>query len=347
MLSCTALVHAYVPELDVTYDTINRTKLQMDVFSPQNPTSDNRPALLYVHGGCWNAGSRKDIPEEFKKMADEGLTVFSVGYRLSTIAKYPAAVTDVQQAIRFIRKNAKRFQVNPDQIIVHGESAGGYLAAIMGVRSMPDRKGKIDRYSNRVQLVSDWYGRTDFTASQTTGFDCAVDFLGMPRNSQTMEHFHKASVMTDINKDSADFLIVHGTSDEQVYPIHSTYLANKLWSEGKKAELYFNENQGHAFSRQIPWALTRSFILKYLGRKHSFANETPFYVLDYDIKANGHAPGKFDLNLVFGQGPQVKVLHQASSPQKGRVGVITKSKVFNLEVKDATLDVEWSYTQVK
>jgi hypothetical protein len=58
-------------------------------------------------------------------------------------------------------------------------------------------------------------------------------------------------------------------------------------------------------------------------------------------------PGKFDLNLVFGQGPQVQVLHQASSPQKGRVGVITKSKVFNLEVKDATLDVEWSYTQVK
>lgn len=332
-------------DANITYDTVKGTKLQMDVFWPSKLSLKKRPALIFIHGGCWNAGSRKDIPEDMKKMADEGFTVFSIGYRLSNVAKYPAAVTDVQQAIRFIRKNHFRFQINPEQIIVHGESAGGYLAAITGVRSMPDRKGNLDQYSKRVQFVSDWYGRTDFTLPQTTGFDCAVDFLGKPRNEESMELFREASVMTDVNKESAQFLIIHGTSDEQVYPIHSTLLANKLWENGVKADLYFNENQGHAFSRQTPWTLTKSHILRYLGKGEASVDETPFYVLNFETKAP--VEKKYDLELVFGSGPGVIVLNEATSPQKGKVGVITKSKVFHLEVKDNAADLEWSQTNYR
>jgi acetyl esterase/lipase len=256
---------AYVAETDVEYDYINGTSLKMDVYRPTNPGTALRPALLFFHGGCYNSGSKASINGVVKGLADEGFTVFSIGYRLTPVAKYPAGVTDVKQALRFIRKNSARFQVDPNKIVTHGESAGSYLAGILGVEPAEDRKGNVDKYSGRVQLVVDWFGRTDFTLTQTTGTDCAVDWIGQPRNDKTMPIFKDASLKTHVDQNSAAFYIIHGTHDTQVDPIHSTSLANTLWNRKVDAELVLYEGQGHGFSRTIPWALSRARILKQFG----------------------------------------------------------------------------------
>jgi acetyl esterase/lipase len=256
---------AYVAETDVEYDYINGTSLKMDVYRPTNPGTALRPALIFFHGGCYNSGSKASINGVVKNLADEGFTVFSVGYRLAQVAKYPAGVIDVKQALRFIRKNSARFQIDPNKIVTHGESAGSYLAAVLGVQASEDRKGNIDKYSGRVQLVVDWFGRTDFTLTQTTGTDCALGWIGQPRNEQTMPIYQDASVRTHVDENSAAFYIIHGTHDTQVDPIHSTSLANTLWNRGRDAELVLYEGQGHGFSRTIPWALSRARILKQFG----------------------------------------------------------------------------------
>ncbi|UYL07223.1 alpha/beta hydrolase fold domain-containing protein [Bdellovibrio sp. SKB1291214] len=257
---------AYVAEKDVEYDYINGTSLKMDVYRPSNPGTALRPALIFIHGGCYNSGSKSQINNDVKELADDGFTVFSLDYRLAQVALYPAGLTDVKQALRFIRKNSSRFQIDPNKIVTHGESAGGHLASMLGLQAAEDRKGAVDKYSNRVQLVVDWFGRADFTLTQSTGTDCAQGWIGQPRNSKTLSIYKNASLMTHVDSKSAAFFIIHGTHDPQVNPIHSTSLINTLWSKGREADLVLYEGQGHGFgSRGIPWNLSRTRILKQFG----------------------------------------------------------------------------------
>ncbi len=350
--SLTGLAYGYVATPDVIYDEINGVKLGMDVFTPSEPGMWLRPALVFIHGGCFSMGSRKDIPEEMKQMADEGFTVFSIGYRLSTVAKYPAALKDIQMAIRYIRRNSLKYKIDPLNMIAHGESAGGSLAAYLGVRPVTNRAGKIDLLSFRVPFVSEWYGRMDFTASQSTGTDCAESFLGLERGPRTMEAFRKASILPYVNERSAEFFIIHGTADQQVYPIHSTQLANKLWSLGKKAELYFNENQPHAFDRKIPWILTKNRILAFAGKAERQKAEPPFYELNYVLHERQPIQGSFDLSLILGTGHAATVLSKISSSGfqsdatlSGQVGVISKSKKMNLKLESFSRQEESGYVE--
>lgn len=333
------MAQGYESTPDVVYDEVKGTRLMMDVFTPSKAFLWPRPALVFIHGGCFSMGSRKDIPEEMKQMADEGFTVFSVSYRLSTVAKYPAALTDLQQAIRFIRKNAIRFRINPLKIIAHGESAGGTLAAYLGTRPIRARNGETDLLSSRVPYVSDWYGRMDFTEGQSTGTDCAESFLGKKRSPETMEYFRKASVLPYINEKSAEFFIIHGTTDQQVYPVHSTLLANKLWSKGKPAELYFNENEPHGFHRKLPWIITKNRILSFAGKAEKKKPEPPFYELAFRMYERGPIRSPFDLNLILGHGPVVPVLKNMSEVTSGKIGIISRSKKMKLKTNDHSIEV--------
>lgn len=253
------LASAYVVKKDVVYDVVNNIELKLDIYKSKDPEG-LKPAVVFFHGGCWNSGSKNDIPFELRNLADEGFVIFSVGYRLSQVAKYPAAVTDIQQAIRYIRKNASELNVNPKKIATMGLSAGGYLAAIPGVKPLPDRLGNLDEYSGRVQVVADWYGRTDFTLTQEEGFDCAVDFLGKKRNFLTVKDFKKASIIPYVDENSSAFIIVHGTNDKQVYPVHSELLNDALKERGREVELHWAQGLGHGFFNADSWNRTKEFI---------------------------------------------------------------------------------------
>ncbi|MES2526658.1 MAG: alpha/beta hydrolase [Bdellovibrionota bacterium] len=345
--------HAYVATPDVIYDEINGVKLGMDVFTPSNPGMWLRPALVFIHGGCFSMGSRKDIPEEMKQLADEGFTVFSLSYRLSPVAKYPAAMKDIQQAIRFIRKNSLTYKIDPLRMIVHGESAGGTLAAYLGLRPVTNREGKIDLLSFRVPYVSEWFGRMDFTASQSTGEDCAESFLGLKRGPETMDAFKQASPLSYIDDRSAEFFIIHGTSDQQVYPIHSAMIANKLWSVGKKAELYFNENQPHGFDRRLPWILTKNRILAFAGKANKAKAHSPYHEVKFTLHERTPVSGKFDLNLILGLGPKTTVLSKAGSDIfssgsfTGSFGVISRSKKIDLKLESFTRQNETEFVDLE
>ena len=195
-------------------------------------------------------------------MADEGFVVVSIGYRLSTVAKYPAALTDVQTAVRYVRRNAAALKIDSMRMAAYGLSAGGYLAAALGVRPMPDRSGRLDIFSSRVQRVADWYGRTNFTLPQTEGVDCAVDFLGKPRTAETMRFFEEASITPYVDENSAEFYIVHGTADKQVLPIHSTELHDSLRRLNRPSFLLWMTGARHGFIDGKGWEKTRDFLRK-------------------------------------------------------------------------------------
>jgi acetyl esterase/lipase len=278
----TAAETAYILERDIVYDVvtgrdgdgIQRTeRLKLDFYRPiaaAGPT----PLLIYVHGGCYVSGTKAAVPAFLRALAADGIAIASLDYRMARDPRrpsvpqhhwpYPAGLTDVQQAVRFLRKNADRFDIDTSRIATHGESTGGYFAAALGVRPMPDRAGKLDAYADRIDIVSDWYGRTDFTLPKSpTGLPCHEFWLGKPLTEASKPEFEKAGLLPHVDSRSADHvLILHGDKDPQVDVIHSIKLAERLRARDKDVRFYLNQGYGHNFSGStMAEAVTRRFLL--------------------------------------------------------------------------------------
>ncbi len=90
------------------------------------------PAVMWIHGGGWSSGSHYDM-QQAVLLATHGYVVLSVDYRLVDEAIWPAQIEDCKLGIRWLREHAATYNVNPDRIGCWGASAGGHLAALMGV----------------------------------------------------------------------------------------------------------------------------------------------------------------------------------------------------------------------
>lgn len=116
---------AYDKESNVPYCTVNGKTLTLNSFVPVNPKKP-APVMVEIHGGWFVGGSAmEDIP---RLLVDRGAALFSINYRLGDEGGFPQAIRDCRNAIRFIRKNAKRYNIDPNRIAVMGGSAGGHLS---------------------------------------------------------------------------------------------------------------------------------------------------------------------------------------------------------------------------
>jgi pectinesterase len=128
-----------VEEKNINYCKIGDRKLSMDVFYAKGKASSKRTAIIIIHGGGWRSGNRTLHYPLAQRLAKLGYVCFTPEYRLSTQALYPAGVYDVKAAIRWVRKNAAKYNLNEDRIVVAGHSAGGELAAMMGATNGIER----------------------------------------------------------------------------------------------------------------------------------------------------------------------------------------------------------------
>lgn len=117
---------------DLTYCQIEKRQLKLDVFYPNYKAKGKRTAVLIVHGGGWRSGNRSQHYPMAQRLAKLGYVCFTPEYRLSTEALFPAAVHDIKSAIRWVRANAGKYNIDTTRIVVTGFSAGGELAAFMG-----------------------------------------------------------------------------------------------------------------------------------------------------------------------------------------------------------------------
>ena len=120
-------------ERNITYCTMDERKLLLDAFYPSSKSKTKRAAIIIIHGGGWRSGNRTQHYPLAQRLADLGYVCFTPEYRLSTEALYPAAVYDLKSALRWVRNNAKKYNVDPNKIAVLGFSAGGELAVLLGV----------------------------------------------------------------------------------------------------------------------------------------------------------------------------------------------------------------------
>jgi len=118
---------------NITYCKIGERKLMLDVFYPSAKSKQKSAAVMIIFGGGWRSGNRAQHYPLAQRLANLGYVCFTPEYRLSTEALYPAGVYDLKSALRWIHANAKKYNVDQNKIAVLGFSAGGQLAALLGV----------------------------------------------------------------------------------------------------------------------------------------------------------------------------------------------------------------------
>lgn len=155
--------------LGIVYSTVPAaegrpaTDLKLDLFVPQG--EGPFPCFIYIHGGSWKAGSRKNC--RYAAPLDKlGWAVASIDYRLTEggLNPFPAQISDCKEAIRFLRANAVRFNLDSGLFCVAGSSAGGHLAALAGVTSGYDavcRLKPVEDPASTVAAAVVMYGPTD------------------------------------------------------------------------------------------------------------------------------------------------------------------------------------------
>jgi acetyl esterase/lipase len=229
--------------LDIAYADASVSQ-KLDIYLPNNG-SGPFPVIVAIHGGAFLMGDKAD--GQLTPMLaglDRGYAVVSMNYRLSSEAKFPAQVNDVKAAIRWIRANASKYNLDPNKIVAWGGSAGGYLAAMLGtsggVAELEDMsQGNADQ-SSAVQAVVDWFGPisfldmdSQFTASgigpaNHSAADSPESQLLGKALTEVPELVKQADPTTYITADDPPFLIEHGTADANVPTEQSVNFAAAL-----------------------------------------------------------------------------------------------------------------------
>lgn len=271
----------FVADYDVKYVRNGDSAQELDIYFPEKRAEKPQPLLVWVHGGSWQAGSKSQLP--YLNQLPRGYIVASIEYRFSQKALFPAQIQDCQAAIRWLRANAKKYNIDPNHIGVGGASAGGHLVALLGTsggkKAFPPIGGN-EEQSDRVQAVCDIFGPTNFwTVVKQADEDKNAKSIfkwnnGDPYSKligaklgQDKEKCDAVSPVHYVSKDSPPFLILHGDRDTLVPYAQSVELADLLTKAGVKVTLQRLPGAGHggpAFQLPALTRLTETFFDKYL-----------------------------------------------------------------------------------
>ena len=257
---------------DVVYAKVNGTELHVDIYQPAGTSAEPHPAVILIHGGGWTAFDKSTMRGMGGFLSRSGFVAFSVDYRLFKAGenRWPAQLDDVQRAVRWIRANASKYDVDPDHIGAFGHSAGAQLAALLGMEDTRDNSDPaLAKYSSRVQAVVDVSGPSDFTRDHDPdGDQFLTNFLGASF-AQNPQAWRDASPVFHVSKKDAPFLIFHGTKDDSVPIAQAQELYDKL-KAAKVPVSFVKVDDVHTFrtpeARMQLAIQTQEFFNRYLTR---------------------------------------------------------------------------------
>lgn len=238
-------------ERGIEYSNPDDQHLQLNLARPKN-ASGPMPTVLCIHGGGFRAGNRDGHNGLCLRLAQRGFVAATVSYRLAPKYQFPAAVFDVKAAVRWLRANAAKYQIDPARIGVTGDSAGGHLAQFLGVtagaKQFEGDGGNADQ-SSRVACVVNRYGPSNLLKSYDASVDAAEVlplFLGGDRETARQRHI-EASPLNWVTPTAAPTLLLHGTEDKYVAYEQAVWMRDRLQACGVEVELLTLTGAGHGF----------------------------------------------------------------------------------------------------
>lgn len=237
---------------DIAYDD-DHTVQKLDVYPAKS--GNPAPAMVFIHGGGWRAGSKKHVPGFLRKAHAEGwLAVVSVEYRFTDVAVHPAQVDDCARAIQFVRHNAKKWNIDPKRIGVTGGSAGGHLSAYVALQddeAKPASNDPVERQSSRVLFAIPFAGPTDWgllsrIAHAHPAYRQLIGYEpGTPAGRMAADRIKDVSPLSFVSADDPPMLIVHGDADRIVPIEHAEVLEAALNKAGVSVELHVVKGGTH------------------------------------------------------------------------------------------------------
>ncbi|MEV0193854.1 alpha/beta hydrolase [Kitasatospora purpeofusca] len=225
----------------LTYGTAGPTELKLDHIPGQGPARNpggTRPAVIYVHGGGWKIGERSDGYPWSKWFAERGYAAFTIDYRLLPHADWQTGPGDVKAAVGYVRDNAARFGVDPSDITLFGESAGGHLAMMAGYTDGDPMFPPTNPHADTsVRRVINFYGTTDLddVSAHSTAPNIVRqvtrEFMGGTKE-QRPEAWTASSPLHHVRPGLPATLSVHGADDRLIAPSQLRLLDRALADAG-------------------------------------------------------------------------------------------------------------------
>ena len=209
---------------------------QLDIYRPRFIPEGGCPVLLQIHGGAWMMGDKGSQAQPLMyALASRGWICVAANYRLSPSVGFPTHLIDCKSALCWIRENGREYGMNPDFVAVTGGSAGGHLAAMMGLTEnspelQPDKPG-ID---TSVQACIPFYGVYDMLVrdNQHPNRHIYERFLTGKVIHETVQEnpqlWDLASPVAQIHPDAPPFMVVHGTHDSLAVVNEGRVFSQKL-----------------------------------------------------------------------------------------------------------------------
>lgn len=221
----------------VTYKQIDTIDLFLDVYYPEEyKTTGTHPAMVFFFGGGWRSGATKQFEPHAKYFSGRGMVCFLADYRVSTRHQTTPfeSLRDAKSAIRYIRKHAEKFHVNPDSIVASGGSAGGHLAAATGL---------VDGFNDSSDDLS-----VSCKPNALVLFNPVIDNgpggYGYERLGERYKDF---SPLHNIHKGAAPTIFFLGTEDDLIPVETARYCQTVMEKLGSRCELVLYEGEGHGF----------------------------------------------------------------------------------------------------
>lgn len=251
--------HPIEAHFDLPYAGNTNPRQMVDLYVPKNrAVTTPLPVVVFIHGGAWIGGDRKSAAGALGGLLLNGnYAGISVGYRMSTEAKWPAQIYDCKAAIRWIRGNAAKYNLDPDRIAVWGASAGGHLVSLLGtsggVKELEGDLGPYTEQSSKVTCVVNFCGPADLTLplmNKDGQMVSALDdpaVVGLLGDGDRTISGKAASPVTYVSADDPPVLTAHGTKDLRVSFEHATLINKALKQAGVTSLLIPITNGGHSF----------------------------------------------------------------------------------------------------
>ena len=222
--------------------------LLADVYVPRGQGAGPFPGVVFVHGGGWRGGSRKDQERQARYLAAHGYTVMSLEYRLAPGGHYADQMADCRAGIAWFKAHAAEYKLDAGRLGLVGISAGGHLAEMLALGLAPqgpDPAIKAEVSLSGVDNLDPVAKDLEISVTMLMGKPCAED----PSACRA------ASPVDNVHPGAPPILLMHGDSDVVALPDATRLMVERLMAAGDHVETFWAKGQGHPFWHVEPWIL--------------------------------------------------------------------------------------------